>query len=187
MGKALPFMKNVVIGTLSAQKEWQSEGLENEKKEDDFSYLPSFSLPDIIRESRHACDRTNKTCSIDTIGRCNDFYSQLSEERSAKYIAGICDKKNVWHGGKTGIEKKGTTGQWNSRRPAAQRWPGEEEAERYRSWGEFGKVDGRYYGTGVKNERDIKKYHPRSLCPPPRSRSAGQPLDKSEEKRKERC
>lgn len=76
------------------------------KKEDDFSYLPSFSLPDIIRESRHACDRTNKTCSIDTIGRCNDFYSQLSEERSAKYIAGICDKKKRLAWRENGNRKK---------------------------------------------------------------------------------
>lgn len=81
-------MKNAV-GTLSAQKERVERGTDGrtgdeKKREDDFSYLPSFSLPDIIQESRHACDRTNKTCSMDTIGRCNDFYGQLSEERSAK-------------------------------------------------------------------------------------------------------
>lgn len=48
--------------------------------------------------------------------------------------------------------------------------------------GEFGKVDGRYYGAGVKNERDIKKITLGLFCPPSRSRSAGQPLDKSEKK-----
>ena len=40
---------------------------------------------------------------------------------------------------------------------ASDREGGEERAERYHSWGEFGKVDGRYYGAGVKNERDVKK------------------------------
>lgn len=53
------------------------------EKDDNFSYLSSFS-PDIIQESRHACDRTNKMHSMDTIGQYNDFYDQLSEERSAK-------------------------------------------------------------------------------------------------------
>lgn len=57
---------------------------------------------------------------------------------------------------KTGIEKKGRRGNGIAEGQRGRR-RGERGRERYRSWGEFGKVDGRYYGAGVKNERDIKK------------------------------
>lgn len=45
-----------------------------------------------------------------------------------------------------------------------------DRAERYRSRGEFGKVDGRYYGASVKNERDIKKKSPSVSFVHPRDR-----------------
>lgn len=88
-------------------------------------------------------------------------------------------KKSVWYGvldGGERREQKGKSGVAPAEQGAGQR--------DIAVGGEFGKVDGRYYGAGVKNERDIKKITLGLFCPPSRSRSAGQPLDKSEKKEK---
>lgn len=52
-----------------------------------------------------------------------------------------------------GIEKKGQRSNGTEQKVSES---GQERTERYRSWGEFGKVDGRYYEAGVKNERHKK-------------------------------
>jgi len=102
-------------------------------------------------------DRTNETCSMDTIGITIFMANSRKNDQPNKLLVHAIKKSASGIGGREqGIEKKGWRGM--AKASASGGWQREEErAGRYHSWGEFGKVDGRYYGAGVKNERDVKK------------------------------
>lgn len=169
-------MENTVIGTLSAQKECKAK---DQKEEKSFLLLVIF-LHQTLSSSlvTRTIERTKRVrwtrlASVTTFmanSRKNDRPNKLLAHAIKKaYGTGVLDVGERQ-------EQKRKSGMAPAEQGAGQR--------DIAVGGEFGKVDGRYYEAGVKNERDIKKITLGLFCPPSRSRSAGQPLDKSEKKRK---
>lgn len=127
-----------------------------EKKRERFLLLVVIFLYRTLSSSlvTRAIERTKRVRWTRLPGVTTFMANSRKNDRPNKLLAHAIKKKAY---GVRGFRWRGETRTKKEERRSTER------AERYRSRGEFGKVDGRYYGAGVKNERDIKKNHPRSL------------------------
>lgn len=131
---------------------WGGEGWK--KIGNDFSYLPSFCLTLLGSLVTRASERTKRVRRTQLVGVTIFVANSRKNDRPNKSLAYAVKKSESGIGsGEMGIEKK----EWRSNGIAAGQRGRRREGEISQLGASLVKLTGRYYGTGVKNERDIKK------------------------------